>query len=66
LKYNPNYNSRLNISLLAELYDHGRCPHYEDCDYGRSPILTKKLSKKFHDKFVNSTIDVITHQILPH
>ena len=27
--------------------------------YGRDPILIEKLSRKIHDKFVNSAIDTI-------
>ena len=37
-----------NISIYAKLHDHGRSPHYEDCDYSRSPLLAEKLSKKIY------------------
>ena len=62
LKQIHNHNSKSNISLLAKFHDHGRSPHYEDCNHCRSPLLTEKLSRKIHDKFVNYAIDIIAHQ----
>ena len=35
-------------------------------DHDHSPLLTEKLNRKIHDKFVNSAIDAIAHQILSH
>ena len=66
LKYNSNHNPKLNIPLHAELHDHGHSPHYKNDDHDHSLILTEKLSRKNHDKFVNLAIDAIAHRILPH